>query len=144
MSIVRAIERAYRITAERGWDRVYWALDLHGTCISSNYQKGVYSWLTPECGPILKEISQLPETNLIVWSSLHDSDKIGIATFFKEAGVKIIGINENPLEKSTDTGCFDQKFYMSIIVDDKAGFDPDEWPQVMQAVMDARAKYGWH
>ena len=107
MSIERAIERAYSVSHQRGWPRVYWALDLHGTCLKSNYSTKAYEWLTPECLPILKALSELPETNFIIWSSLHQADKEGVAAFFAEAGIKIVGINTNTMEASTETGCFD-------------------------------------
>lgn len=141
MSIERAIERAYRVSNERGWPRVYWALDLHGTCLKSNYSTKAYEWLTPDCLPILKALSELPETNFIIWSSLHQADKEGVAAFFAEAGIKITGINTNPQEASTETGCFDEKFYMSLIVDDKAGFDPSEWQAVLDTVLDCRTRF---
>lgn len=141
MSIERAIERAYRVSSERGWPRVYWALDLHGTCLKSNYATKAYEWLTPDCLPILRALSELPETNFIIWSSLHQADKEGVAAFFAEAGINIVGINTNPLEASTETGCFDEKFYMSLILDDKAGFDPTEWRVVFDAVMDYRNRF---
>lgn len=141
MSIERAIERAYRVSSERGWPRVYWALDLHGTCLESNYSTQAYEWLTPDCLPILKALSDLPETNFIIWSSLHQDDKVGVSAFFTEAGIDIKGINVNPLEASTATGNFAEKFYMSLIVDDKAGFDPSEWPAVLEKVRECRARY---
>lgn len=143
MSILRAIERAYRVADERNWDRVYWALDLHGTCLVSNYQGGTYEWISPECRDALKALSGFPETNLILWSSLHQRDKIGVSRFFDAEQVAFVDINANPYERNTSTGCFDQKFYMSIIVDDKAGFDPTEWPAVLDAVIECRRKYGF-
>jgi hypothetical protein len=143
MSILRAIERAYRVSHERQWDRVYWALDLHGTCLASNYQAGTYAWLTDDCGPVLSALSAFPETHLILWSSLHPADKLGVSQFFSDAGVRITDINRNPLEQSTATGCFDEKFYMSVIVDDKAGFDPVEWPAVLEKVKACRERYAF-
>jgi hypothetical protein len=141
MSIERAIERAYSVSNQRGWPRVYWALDLHGTCLKSNYSTKAYEWLTPDCLPVLKALSELPETNFIIWSSLHQADKEGVAAFFAEAGIKIVGINTNPLEASTETGCFDEKFYMSLIIDDKAGFDSESWPDVLAKVLEYRTRF---
>lgn len=36
--IIRAIRRQYEIAKQRGWDRTYWAVDLHGTLIRPNYR----------------------------------------------------------------------------------------------------------
>ena len=36
--------------------------------------------------------------------------------------------NFNPAIENTKTSCFDDKFYFSVLLDDKAGFDPDtDW-----------------
>lgn len=141
--IQRAIERAYRVAKERGWDRVYWALDLHGTCIESNYKSNEYGWINESCRDVLRELAAYPETNLILWSSLHQADKIGVSQFFESEGIRVVGINHNPFEANTATGNFDEKFYMSIIVDDKAGFDPVDWELVGDSVRMCRAKYGF-
>ena len=41
--------------------------------------------------------------------------------------------NFNPTIENTQTGCFDDKFYFSILLDDKAGFDPDtDWKLIYE------------
>lgn len=143
MSILKAIDRAYRVSQERGWDKIYWSLDLHGTVLEGNYIPGQYHWLSPEIPGILKAISEFPETYFIIWTSMHEHEMPAIYKLFADAGIGIFATNANPNETNTTTGCFDQKFYTSLIVDDKAGFDPADWDIVYRGLLSTRERYGF-
>lgn len=140
--ISSAIIRAYRTMADRKWDTIYWAVDLHGVCLSSNYETGVHEFLSQNVIDSLRYLSSLEETKIILWSSVHDEQKDVIIEKFESNGIKIFGFNENPAEKDTATGCFKEKFYFSVLVDDKAGFDPGTgWPLAVSHVKMMRRKY---
>jgi hypothetical protein len=143
MALPKAIRRAYSIAQERNYRIVYWALDLHGTCIKSNYKPHTYNWINEHCLPALQAISSYEETRLIIWSSLHPDEIHHVVDYFEANGIKVYAVNQNPGEANTETGCFDQKFYMSIIVDDKAGFDPDDWVETAECVRQSRAAHGF-
>lgn len=140
MSIVRAINRAYDVMAERNWDTIYYALDLHGTCLKANYENGGYEFL-PGAREALQYLSRLEETCLIVWSSLHQAEVRPVFEFLYDNGIEPFHFNSNSEVRNTDTGCFDRKFYFSVILDDKAGFAPEDWVDVVAAVKANREKY---
>ena len=132
MSIIKAVERAYSLLQERNWDTIYWAIDLHGTCIKSNYVSGEYEWINEDALKCLQLIRSLKETRIILWSSVYSKEQLNIRKFFYENDVEVDFFN-NSLEKNTETGCFDTKFYFSILLDDKAGFDPDtDWKLIYE------------
>lgn len=54
--------------------------------------------------------------------------------FLRSRGISVHYANENPEVGNTATGNFDRKFYFSVVVDDKAGFDPSEWEDIALAV----------
>lgn len=137
--ITRAIKRAYDVMSERNWDTIYWAIDLHGTVLKSNYEAGGYEWLDANIPVSLRALNRLPETKIILWSSVHEPDKEGVIAFFKASGIKVDYFNENPEVPNTVTGNFDQKFYFSVLVDDKAGFDPSDW---LEAIITAQQLSG--
>lgn len=143
MTIFRAIDQAYQKTAERNWDRVYWALDLHGTCLKSTYKQFEYEWLGDFTKTALQRLVAHPETHLILWSSVQDEEKPHIIKFFEDAGIRIAGFNTNPMELGSVTCNVAEKFYMSIIVDDKAGFHYTEWLAIPNCVEFHRKKYGF-
>lgn len=131
MSIVKAVRRAYEVKKERGWDKVYWAIDLHGVCLKSNYKSGDYKWINSFAYYGLRAISERPESRIILWSSVYDWEKPEIIKFFNQHGIRVDGFNENPLEYSTKVSDFTSKFYFSILLDDKAGFDPEvDWLKI--------------
>lgn len=133
MSIIKAVERAYSLLQERNWDTIYWAIDLHGTCIKSNYVSGEYEWINEDALKCLQLISNLKETKIIIWSSLYRSEKFKIWVWLSEQGIEILNFNSNDSIKNTETGCFDKKFYFSVLLDDKAGFDPDtDWKLIYE------------
>ena len=132
--ITRAIERAYQVLRERNWDTVYWAIDLHGTVLKANYEQGGYQFINQAAMYALQYLTRVPESKIILWSSMHDNDWRGVQHFFEENGIRVDYINENPEVSNTDTGNFTQKFYFSVLVDDKAGFHPDDWTAVAKTV----------
>lgn len=141
MSTERALRSAYKKTNARGWDKVFWALDLHDTCFRSTYEKFTYEWYNEHVQEALLRLTALPETHLILWSSVFHEEKPHILKFFADAGIRVSGFNENPLQPSNETSCFDEKFYMSVIIDDKAGFDPAEWAEIPDLVDQLRKQY---
>jgi hypothetical protein len=75
-----------------------------------------------------------------LWSSITPDDEVKIRALFASAGIPVAAVNENPFIENTATGNFDKKFYFSILVDDKAGFCPTEWPDVLDRVAVARKR----
>lgn len=133
MSIIKAIERAYSLLQERNWDTIYWAIDLHGTCIKSNYVSGEYEWINEDAKECLQLIQSLPENKLIMWTSTYYDVQLDIIKYFKKYNIEFDDFNDNSDIKNTETGCFDEKFYFSVLLDDKAGFDPDtDWKLIYE------------
>lgn len=131
-----AINKAYAQMKERKWNRIYWAIDLHGTCFKCNYVPRTYEWFNDDVVETLKYIQSLPESEIILWSSCYHNEQVNIIEFFKANGINIGYFNQNPYILNTLSGCFNQKFYFSILVDDKAGFDPDtDWKIIKDTLL---------
>jgi hypothetical protein len=144
MSTVRAIENAYIKTARRGWDKVYWALDLHDTCLKATYtanEPNTYQWISPYVKEALQRLVAHPETHLILWSSVHEDEKAHYLKFFADEGIRVTAFNHNPYEAGSESCGVTEKFYFSILVDDKAGFDPSEWLHIPDNVDRIRLQY---
>lgn len=132
MSIVKSVAKAYAVMQARNWDTIYWAVDLHGVCLKSNYQTGSYEWINEAAKRALKVISSLPESKIILWSSVHTEEMGKILCFFAKEDITVRDFNNNRFEKSNDVSCFEEKFYFSVLLDDKAGFDPDtDWDAIV-------------
>lgn len=126
--IIDAIKRAYQQLEDKNWDKIYWAIDMHGTCLESNYKSGEYKLINDDVIKTLKLIQSLPESRLIMWTSAYEQELYRLQEFFDLQGVDFDYLGENPQVRNTETGNFNKKFYFSILLDDKAGFDPEtDW-----------------
>lgn len=133
--IQKAIKRAFEAKRTRGYDTIYWAIDLHGTCLKSNYTNGSYEFVNEEAVAALQRISDREDSKIILWSGCYPEEQAKIIQFFSDNMIKVDFFNENPLEMSTPTGDFSKKFYFSVLLDDKAGFDPYvDWRNVIEAL----------
>lgn len=129
MSIVKSIDDAYALLNTKNYEKIYWAIDLHGVCLKSNYKRNTYELINDDVIETLRLISSLPESVIIIWSSCYDDEKKNIFEFFDSlGGIDVKYFNENPEVKNTETGYFNEKFFFSVLLDDKGGFDPStDW-----------------
>ena len=122
------IANAFKLKAERGWHTLYVMIDAHGTIIKPYHDKLAFYEGAVE---VLKWFSDRSDFKLILWTSSHPKEINELTDVLKEYGIKIDFVNENPLEKNSVLSNFDRKFYFNIILDDKAGFEPDtDWTTI--------------
>ena len=117
------IEKAYKLKEERGWDRLYWCIDFHGTIFEGTYNK--HQVLTINLDAI-EVLQQLCERDILIAYSSTPLTKIeAICRFlFTEYQIYFTYINENPeYVGTTNYADFTRKFYYNILLDDKAGFE---------------------
>lgn len=139
MDLERAILRAYQLRSARSWEKIYLMIDVHGTIAESNY-KDAESRFYPEAIDALQKICLLPEVELILWTSSYPQAVRRYQDRLASYGIPIPWANMSPID-NTSTGDFTIKPYFSILIDDKAGFDPEEWPLVSSAFLKARSLY---
>jgi len=137
MSIRKAIQRAYENARSRGWNKIFLSVDIHDTIAESNY-KATMPEIIPEAMEAVKYLNTLPEMCLILFSSCYDKDYSTYMKHFEDNGMHFKYFNENPEVSNTETGDFSKKFFYSALVDDKAGFDTGDWPELIKAVKDYR------
>ena len=126
MSLHTAISRAFAYNTKRNYPFMYIAIDLHGVCFDSTYSQGDYAFINSDCKKAMQILSNRKDVKIILWSSCYKEEQTDIIKFFSDNGIEVNYFNENPECENTVSGCFDQKFYFSILLDDKAGFDPNE------------------
>jgi hypothetical protein len=125
-SIIKPIERSYKIAKERGWDILYWAIDVHGTIQPGNY-KDSNGPFYPYSLKVLKLLSDTPHIKLIFFTSTFkkEVDKLS-ELLLNKYDIKFDYLNENPEISNTAYGDYSTKFYFNVMLEDKAGFDPEE------------------
>jgi len=128
--ITKAIQRAYDYSVKKGWDRVYWAIDIHDTMIKANYKRGeIPTEFYPHAMDVLKFLSGRITDKLILYTCSHPHEIEEYLALFQSNNIIFDFVNENP-EVKTDMegyGNYDKKPYFNILLDDKAGFQPEDW-----------------
>lgn len=135
MSIVQAIERTYKWIEDNGAAKTYWAVDIHGTVLKPDYQNhGISTEFYPYAKAVLRLLSESKEDVLIIFSSSRTDRLKEYGDFFRAEGIDFKYYNHNPevKNKPNSFGSFTDKFYFNVMLEDKAGFDPDnDWEAIL-------------
>lgn len=126
-SLLTAIRVNDKMIKARGWDRSYWFVDIHGTMIKPNWDKdNLPKEFYPHAVDVLRILTNRPEVKLCLYTCSWQKEIDEYIKLFTENGIVFDYINTNPEVSSNGYGCFDQKPYINILWDDKAGFEPEK------------------
>jgi len=122
---------------------MFWAIDLHdviipGTYTRNNDKREFY----PDSKEVLQWLTNRADMCIILYTSSHKDSIADIIKWLSESKIKIDFINENPLCPNTELCDFSGKFYMDILLEDKAGFVGEtDWTTIKHTLMDSKQ---WH
>jgi len=127
MSISKSIKEAF------SWNRLYFAIDLHGTIIEPGRLKQLSSY--PDAEKVLRFLSQQELIVLILFTSTTMEALQPFFKWCKKNDIYFKYLNENPECANTHEGDYTKKFYYNVLLDDHAGFDPlTDWDIVKTEV----------
>lgn len=129
-SVSQLFNEAWKKKEDRNWDYVYIMLDLHGVVLPSNFHSGDLQFINPLAKICLQYLSQQEDIILILWSSSHEEEIFKVRGWLASNKIGVKFVNENPLEKNTDYADFSEKPYFTLLLDDKAGFEPSDWEEI--------------
>jgi hypothetical protein len=122
------IERAFKLKVERKWDTIYVVVDAHGTMIRPYHETIEFYTDAIE---VLRWMTRRKDIKLIMWTSSHIEDIVKIFEAAEKLGIYFDLVNGNNFEKDSKQACFSKKFYFNILLDDKAGFEPEtDWKRI--------------
>jgi hypothetical protein len=129
MNIIQAIQRAQEKQIKRKYEYLYWCIDIHGTLIKPTYELNSPNIeFYPYSLEVLGLVSDDTKNKLILWTSSHVPEIRRVMDCLVESDITVHYANRNPDYKMTDLCDFSQKFYFDILLDDKAGFEPEtDW-----------------
>lgn len=126
--IVKAFNKAFKVAKERGWDKIYVAVDLHETVLKPTWSAERSIVFYDYAMTVLQHLSKRKDVCLIMFTSSSEANIDEYYVMFDQAGIFFKYANCNPEVPSTSYANFDDKFYMNVIIDDKCGFDAEkEW-----------------
>ena len=123
--IVKTFEKAFETAKKKGWNMSYIGCDIHETILKPTWSKELSTEYYSYSKEVLKLLSNREDICLILWSCSVLENNKKYQDFFKKDGIIFDYINENPIP-ATEYADFKTKLYFSVILDDKAGFDPEE------------------
>ena len=129
--ITDVIIKAFETAKQRGWDRIYISIDIHDTMIKANYKtNSIPTEFYPYAIEVLQKLTKRSDIKLILYTCSHPHEIEQYTELFKSHDIVFDYVNENP-EVKTDLngyGNYEKKPYFNVLMDDKAGFNPNtEW-----------------
>ena len=136
--IIDAINHCLAYAGMKGWKKTYWAIDIHGTILKPTYEKGVLSTeFYPNAKKVLQVLTKDAKVVLILYTCSYPEEISEYLRFFRSHQIRFDYVNENPEMNAGAYGYYDSKFYFNLLLDDKAGFDPErDWAGVSRVVGD--------
>ncbi|MEM7550237.1 MAG: hypothetical protein AAF363_11200 [Bacteroidota bacterium] len=134
--ITKAIEFAFEYRKMKGWQRTYWAFDIHGTILKPNWSKDILpDQFYPEAKECLQMISKIKEVRMILYTCSRPDHIESYLKFFESDDIKFHYTNSNPEIRNGAYACYDSKPYFNVLFEDKAGFDPyEDWIKVKELI----------
>lgn len=128
-----ALERCLQSARKKNWDTIYIAVDIHDTIVKGNYNTDELptEWLS-DAKEALQYLSQRKDIVLLLYTCSHPAEIEKYFKFFESNGITFKYANENPDVPNNALGCYTNKMYFNILLEDKAGFDPAEWRDIME------------
>ena len=152
MKTIRELFKSiYLENKRRGYKTTYIAIDLHGTLLrptkltnmvlgdGARTPKETVCYRIPkekyyDCAiPCLQLLSANPDFKLILWTSSKSGEIHEIEEDLEKQGIEIDYVNRNPDFPGNEYADFTNKFCFDLLLDDKAGFDPEEdWRELLE------------
>jgi hypothetical protein len=128
---------AWNKKEEREWQYVYVMMDLHGTIIPSNYHTtNDLDFVNASCKKVLQYLNKQEDVVLILWTSSYSKEIDRSWEWLVKNQIQFDYVNKNPLEKNNKYADFTEKPYFTLLIDDKAGWEPEDWKDVEDWIAD--------
>lgn len=136
--ITKAITKAFENAKRKNWAKTYWAIDIHGTIIEPNFKiNDIPKKFYPHVVETLQLLTKRTDVCLILYTCSHPHELVEYQKYFISHNIHFDFINENPEVATADYGCYDHKPYFNVLIEDKAGFDPEtDWILIKELLMD--------
>ena len=126
--IEKAIKDSFALAKRKNWSKVYWAIDIHGTIIRPTYSSTEPDTFYDNAIMTLNTMSLREDICIILYTCSYPEKIQEYIEKFAALGIRVDYINENPEITDNHYSSYLQKFYFNVLLDDKAGFDPEyDW-----------------
>lgn len=128
----QVFDKAFEVMQSKGWDSIAVAVDLHDTVFKPTYSEELATEFFPNAKETLQLMSQDPRIKMYMYTCTPQNLRLQYKKVLAENGIVIettpgpvmdsMGIKANAYQD------YNTKPYFNVLLDDKAGFDPDhDW-----------------
>jgi hypothetical protein len=134
--ITRAIETCLKLAKEKGWNKTFWAFDIHGTILKPNYRRDEISReFYPGACEVLQLLGKRSDIVKILYTCSYPHEIKQYIEYFAQNNIYFDYINLNPEVADGGYGYYQDKFYFNVLFDDKAGFDGEtDWGKIKSLI----------
>jgi len=133
MSIIKAIDKAFKTKEERGWTELYYFIDIHNTVLYPDYTNNQPLVFYKHAKEVLQYLSTRNDIVLCLYTCSHQHEIVKYLQYFRDHNIDFKYVNRNPDAKNTTYGNYEDKPYFNVLFEDKAGFDAEtDWELVKQ------------
>ena len=130
MNIIKAFEAAFYRAKENNWDYIVVLVDIHDTIFKATYSKEENYEYIGKAKDALQVMSARKDIKIILWSSTFS--KVQYILKLDKDNIIIDAFNRNIDDiENTGIGCFDEKPYFNVGIDNAFGFEPErDWDDI--------------
>lgn len=132
--IITHIKNMFEYVKKKGWDKLYVAVDLHGTTIKPDYNRDTNEMIFYDFAKeTLQILTKREDIILIMYTSSYPDEIDKYIDILKNNNIIFNYINSNPevSEENGSFGYYKDKMYFNILLEDKAAFDPKkDWEPI--------------
>lgn len=131
MNIVKVFESAFNQMKVKGWDKIYVLVDIHDTIFKASYHNETFEWVG-NAKQVLQMMSQRDDIYLILWSGSWNEWLNRYNRKLIDNGIIFDEVCTNSEVQSSDLYCSENKIYFNVGIDDRFGFEPEDWDLIME------------
>ena len=142
-SIIKSIRvNHFDAMEKKNWDYTYWFVDIHSTILIPTYEKGnIGDTYYPHAKKVLQLLTLLDSVKLIMYTCSHPEEIDKYVKFFAKDNIRFDFINKNPDVNNDAYGNYEEKPYINVLLDDKAGFDAEnDWAPIYRIMIEKNKK----
>lgn len=130
------IANSYQQKIERGWYTLYWCVDVHNTIIPGMYDITQEFEFYKDAKEVLQFLTLQKDVVLIMYTCSHLKEIKAMLSFFQSNSITFKYVNANVDVPDTALGRYVDKPYFNILLEDKAGFENEDWEYIKELLED--------
>lgn len=134
MNIDKVFKESFDRARSKGWDYIVVLIDIHDTIFKACWDKPeTYEYLPFAC-MTLQEMSKRNDIKMVLWSSSYPEKLQAYYDRLTKDDIHFDYVNKFPEAMNSNTGCFDQKMFFNVGIDNAFGFETEDWLDVWCAL----------